>query len=412
MSYHAIFAILVCITALASFINDRYLRLPKTIALIIISIMISILVSFTNDYFFVSAIPLIKIVSSVDFKTTVLDVMLGYLLFASALHINSIDLKKVLIPVCYLATFGVLISTFFTGIVLWKLSHLINFPLNLSECIIFGALISPTDPIAVIATFKSIPNTPSTLKMRISGEALFNDAVGILVLVILAQIFYGNSDVTAANITIKLLHEALGGILWGISIGVLASLILSRTENSEVTTLTTIAVASAGYILAEHLGVSGAITMVVAGLVVGNYCKQQRFSEITIATVNRFWQLVDEILNAFMFVLIGLEIITIKLTMAAFIIGAAALIIIFISRMVVVILPQAVISLLTLRKKPVKYKESILMAWGGIRGGISVALAIGMPYVPESTVAITYVVVIASILIQGSTFKWIIHKLM
>lgn len=411
MSFHELFATLVVVTALASYINERFLKLPKTIALTIISVIIAVIVSsISNSYpHFVG--PVYQMVKSVDFKTTVLDVMLGYLLFASGLHVNSIELRKEITPVIYLASLGVVISTFLTGYMLFYISKFFGANFGLGECLIFGALISPTDAIAVLGTFKAIKNPPQRLRMLITGEGLFNDAGAILMLVILSQVVYENVHLTVGHVVESLFMETGGGILMGIAVGVIASFFIKRSKSPEVATMITIAASSCGYVLANRLHVSGVITMVVAGLIIGGYAKKDHFRKDTTLVLNNFWELIDEILNAFLFVLIGLAMINIKIDHADIMIGAVAIIIVFVARLISIWAPDLLLSTFMRRQSSFSTSKSTLMAWGGIRGGLSIALALSIEGLPDSLVAITYVVVLSSILIQGGTFKWAIAKL-
>jgi len=413
MSYHELFATLVALTAIAGVINDRFLKLPKTIALTIISILIAIGITTVSHNLPSHVGPVYHLVKSVDFKYAVLNVMLGYLLFASGLHMNSIELKKEITPVVYLASLGVVISTFITGYMLYYLGHLLHLPLNLGECLIFGAIISPTDAIAVLGTFKSLKNPPQRLKTLITGEGLFNDAGAILMLVILTQVIYEGVHLTVISIAEKLIVEAGGGILWGVVVAYVASFLLKRAKSPEVATLITIAASSCGYISADHFHFSGAITMVVAGLIIGGLGKREKFCPDNILVINNFWELIDEILNGFLFVLIGLAMINIQVDHGAIFLGLICVIIVFISRLLSIWLPDLMLSNIFFRKRGMTFSisKSTLMAWGGIRGGLSIALALSIDQFPDGLVAITYVVVICSILIQGGTFKWAIGKL-
>lgn len=408
MSYHQLFATLVLIAALASYINDRFLNLPKTIALTIISITIALMVTLSSSLPHHYAGPVYTLIKSVDFKATVLDVMLGYLLFASGLHVNSIDLRREIIPVIYLASIGVVIATFLTGYMLFYFAKLFHMQFNLGECLIFGALISPTDAIAVLGAFKALKNPPLRLKTLITGEGLFNDAAAILMLVILSQVVYDKVHLTFGEILQRLIRETGGGILWGILIGMLASWFLKRARSPEVATLISIAAASCGYVLANAMHISGVITMVVAGLIIGGYSKKDRFSTTTTLVLNNFWELIDEILNAFLFVLIGLAMLNIDIDHAAIILGLVCILIVFIARLLSIWLPDFIFAAV-LRRKP-NFSQSTLLAWGGIRGGLSIALALSIDDFPDNMVAITYVVVLSSILIQGGSFKWAIAK--
>lgn len=411
MHFHELFATLVLVTALASYINDRFLKLPKTIALTIISVVVAICVSFITRNYPHSVQPVYEMVKSVDFKTAVLDVMLGYLLFASGLHVNSIDLKKEIAPVIYLASLGVVISTFLTGYMLFYIGHFFGIPFSLGECLIFGALISPTDAIAVLGTFKSIPNPPQRLKTLITGEGLFNDAGAILMLVILSQVVYENVHLTVGHVVESLMMETGGGIILGIIVGVVCSHLLKKARSPEVATLLSIAASSCGYVIANRIHVSGVITMVVAGLIIGGYAKKDHFRKETTLVLNNFWELIDEILNAFLFVLIGLAMINIEINHSAIMIGLVMIIVVFIARLMSIWAPDFILGSILRRRSNFSCKKSTLLAWGGIRGGLSIALALSIENFPDSLVAITYVVVLASILLQGGSFKWAISKL-
>lgn len=410
MSFHELFATLVLVTAFASYINDRILKLPKTIALTIISIIIALSASMITHKYPHLAGPVYEMVKSVDFKTTVLDVMLGYLLFASGLHVNSIELKKEITPVVYLASLGVVISTFLTGYMLFYVGHFFGIPFSIGECLIFGALISPTDAIAVLGAFKAIPNPPQRLKTLITGEGLFNDAGAILMLVILSQVVYENVHLTVGHVVESLVMETGGGIVLGIVVGIVCSRLLKKAKSPEVAALLSIAASSCGYVIANRIHVSGVITMVVAGLIIGGYAKKDHFRKETTLVLNNFWELIDEILNAFLFVLIGLAMINIEITHSAIMIGLVMIIVVFITRLISIWAPDFVLGTVLRRQSSFSCKKSTLLAWGGIRGGLSIALALSIENFPDSLVAITYVVVLASILLQGGTFKWAISK--
>ena len=411
MTYHELFATLVGLTAFASYLNDRYLKLPKTIALTIISIFIAVGTSLVSSSLPHYVGPVYQLVKSVDFKTAVLDVMLGYLLFASGLHVNSIELKKEITPVIYLASLGVIISTFLTGYMLYYVAGLFEIRFTLGECLIFGALISPTDAIAVLGTFKSIKNPPIRLKTLITGEGLFNDAGAILMLVILSQVVYENVHLTVGHVAESLLVETGGGILWGVLVGMFTSWFIKRSRSPEVATMISIAASSCGYVIANHLHVSWVFTMVVAGLIIGGYSKKAHFSEESTLVLNNFWELIDEILNGFLFVLIGLAMLNIHVDNSAITIGLVCIIIVFVARLLSILVPDFILGQILRRRASFSLSKSTLLAWGGIRGGLSIALALSIDGFPDGLVAITYVVVLSSILIQGGTFKWAIGKL-
>lgn len=406
---------LVCITAISAYLNNRYFKLPKTIALTIISVLISIIVTQLIKLYPNIILPIHTLLSSVNFRITVLEVMLGYLLFAGALHINSIELRKNVLSVIYLASIGVIISTVLTGCILYYFSNIFNFNLSLADCLIFGAIISPTDPIAVMSFFRNTKKSLTHIKVKIIGEALFNDAVSILLLVILVGVLYNKdyANFSIDNISLNLAQEVFGGIIWGVFLGYTSSYFLSKTNDNEASILITIAVASAGYVIASYLHISGPITMVISGLLIGSYSKKQKFSIKTTESLNQFWSLVDGILNAFLFVLLGLELLTININLSSFFISMVGLVVIFIARFISILIPN--IFKFKHVTKPnnflIMWKENFILWWGGVRGAISIALALATPGLPPYLIGITYLIVIMSILLQGSTLKFIMDKL-
>lgn len=412
MSYHSIFSVIVLVTALAAFVNEYYFKLPKTIALTVMSLTLSIIVTnllrLNADW----ALSIHTILSSVDFRTTVLDVMLGYLLFASSLRINVLNLKRHLASIIYLASIGVITSTLFTGFLLWIISRTLDIPLTLPDCLIFGALLSPTDPIAVSSVFQTTHNVPEETKTKITGESLFNDAAGILVLVILVRIFYLNHNhLTFNSISILVIKEALGGIVWGLIVGYITAQFLAKSKDQEVSILITIAASSCGYVLANAIHLSGPITMVIAGLVVGNYSRTQKICKKTHEHLDNFWSLVDDLLNALLFVLIGLEMLTISIHYSTIVMGIIGIIVVMLARFGSILLPNTIYVLCNHKTHRYNWPEISMLCWGGIRGAISIALAIAIPGLPSQLIAITYFIVIFSILIQGSSFKWLVDKL-
>lgn len=415
MGYQILFSMLVIISALASFINSKYLKLPKSIGLtlttLLISLVVLILLKIFPDWF----LPVKDLLSGVDFKDIVLNTMLSYLLFAGSLHVNSIDLKQEFLPILKLASLGVVISTLITAILVHYISILLNFPISFPMCLVFGALISPTDPIAVLAVFKTTKSISQSTKTKIIGEALFNDAAGILLFIVLLGIVYSHDSVSLFSLSTTLIQQAVGGLLLGFILGKFVSFFLRMIDDKEVAILFTLALSSSGFILASALDVSQAITMVIAGLVIGHDMKTKNFAKKTIVSLDSFWELIDEVLNSFLFVLIGLEMLTIDFNIKLICIGILSFIAIFIARYISV--SSILINCITffynknLSKKDY-WKESLLMSWGGIRGGISIALALMIPENnSNSLITLTYVVVILSIILQGSSFKWIVTKL-
>ena len=349
------------------------------------------------------------LLGAIDFKETVLNVMLGYLLFAGALHVNAIDLRKHFYPIVYLASFGVITSTILSGLFVWWISILINYPIPLPYCFLFGALISPTDPIAVLAVFKTTKSVPKKIKMRITGEALFNDAAGILIFVLLMSVFVHHTGTSTSGITYHLIQEGLGGIIVGWILGAGVSILLKNVDDKEVAILVTLAISSAGFVISQQLGVSAPMAMVIAGLTIGSNMKKGKFTQRTIVALDSFWELIDEVLNAFLFVLIGLEMLTIDFHFIIILAGFLSFIAIFLTRFISVSIPTL---FLDIKLRKFYWRENLLMSWGGIRGGISIALALSIPSNgADPIISLTYVVVIISIIGQGASFRWLVEKL-
>ena len=412
MSEFFLFSLLAVAAALMSYINTKFLKLPKAVGLTILSITFTALCAF----FLSSTNLLVVALSSFDFKKAVLDGMLSFLLFASALHFNILDLKREIKAIFGLASIGLILSTFITATLLYGFCSLVNFNISYGYCLVFGALISPTDPIAVISTLSGNKNVPLNLKTRVVGESLFNDATGIVLFVVLSNIIFFGSGGDFGNlshnnyawmITKHILIEAGGGIVLGYIFAECAAMFLKTNKDPETSIFVTLGVASMGYVIASSLHVSGPIAMVVAGLFIGHDLSDiKKSSPEQVEKIDNFWTVVDNILNSFLFILIGLEVTSIPFNHAAFWIGSAGLVIIIFSRFISSMLPITIID-----KKLTKSsaQDNILLAWSGIRGGISLALALSLPNSANVIVSITYVVVILSIIVQGPTLSILIN---
>lgn len=411
MKYYDLFALLVFLTALISFINEAYFKQIKTIGLVITSCIIASSLAFLNNMSDEISIPITEFINNIDFKSTLLDSLLGYLIFAGSLHINAGELRKYTGSVIYLASIGVVISTAITGALLYGLFQLFHISIPIGECFVFGALISPTDAIAVLAIFKNVRNTPNRLKVIITGESLFNDAVGIVLLSILSNFVFFNVPLDFNHIVEAVIVEVGGAILLGCVFGGITTYAIRRSKSADVVVLLTLATSSCGYIIAQKLHVSGVITMVIAGLIIG-YNKTSNLShQNNIHVLKNFWELIDELLNAILFVLIGLIIVTTKIDHQVILIGMYCVLVILFARFISIILPNSILIKFK-RSVQFSFRESLLMTWGGMRGGISIALALSVPHLHSDLIAITYVVVISSILLQGATFKKVAQLLL
>jgi CPA1 family monovalent cation:H+ antiporter len=299
---------LITITAIASYINYRYIRLPKSIGLTLFSLLLSLVVMTIISVGGEWLMPIRNLLGGVNFNATVMNGLLSFLLFAGALHINSIELSKHKVTVSVLATVSVFLSCAGVGFALWWIaSHFFGLHIDLIYYLLFGALISPTDPIAVLNAMKGT-NTPEKVRIKITGESLFNDAVGIVMFVVMLEFIGGkHQDLSLPSTVLLLAQQGLGGLLFGYLLGVFASYFLRRANNDEVAILMTLSLVTAGYSLATLIQVSGPVSMVVAGLVVGNQCRKPTFSQHTVQRLDLFWSLLDDVLNSFLFILIGLE---------------------------------------------------------------------------------------------------------
>lgn len=404
MSLFNILAALLTLSAIFSYLNYRYLRLPSTVGLMLIALLMSFGLMALSGF----GVPLEKdaavLLRSIDFDETLLHGMLSFLLFAGALHININDLAQEKWIITLLATGGTLTSTFVVGFLTRLALDLLGLPLPLGYCLLFGALISPTDPIAVLSILKKA-GTPKPLEVKIAGESLFNDGLGIVAFLVLLGIASGGEEITLQGVLALLLREAVGGGLFGLGAGLLAYWMLKNVDSYEVEVLITLALVGGGYALADALHLSGPIAIVVAGLLIGNHGRLFAMSETSRQHLDTFWELIDDVLNAVLFVLIGLEVLVLQFTIHTLLAGLVAVPIVLLARLVSVGLPVTFMR----RFREFSPNVVVIMTWGGLRGGISVALALSLPPIParELILPITYSVVVFSILVQGLTIGWL-----
>jgi CPA1 family monovalent cation:H+ antiporter len=404
-----IISILIVLSALFSYLNYRYIKLPSTIGIMLISLVLSLSLVILGHFglFGKNVEEVNTLINSIDFSDVLLKGMLAFLLFAGALHVNINDLFEKIWEIGILSTLGVVLSTLIIGTVIYYISPLINLRLDYIYCLLFGALISPTDPIAVMGIIKR-SGLSKSLSTKIAGESLFNDGVGVVVFLVILEVITGGHEVTAANVGILFAKETVGGILVGFALGLLGYYMLNNVDNYNVEILITLALALGGYSLALAMHTSGPLAIVFAGLLIGNYGRKFAMSEKTRVNLDTFWELVDEILNAVLFVLIGLEVLVITLTNRSLLASVLAIPIAVLARFVSVGIP---VSLLRFFRQISPHAIKIL-TWGGLRGGISVALALSVPrgYERDMIVTMTYAVVVFSILVQGLTLKFFIKK--
>lgn len=402
-------ALLVTLAALFGYLNYRFVRLPNTIGIMIISLVMSLVLlllgklGWTELIFYTN-----KVLRSIDFHEALMKGMLSFLLFAGALHVNLSDLRQQTGIITMLATVGVVISTAMVGGLTWLVLHALNIDLPIIYCLLFGALISPTDPIAVMGILKRA-RVPKSLETKISGESLFNDGMGVVVFLVLFGLATEGSTLSSASISVLLLQEIVGGIIFGLALGAAVYYLLKDVDNYQVEIMLTLALVMGGYAVAHALHLSGPLAVVAAGLFIGNHGRLFAMSEKTRAHLDTFWELIDEILNAVLFVLIGLEVLLLAIRIEYFLAALAIIPLVLLSRYVSVGLPILIMS----RFRRFTPGVVQVMTWGGLRGGISVALALSLPFSTERDIilAITYAVVIFSIIIQGLTISRMVDEI-
>ena len=391
-----------------SYLNYRYFKLPATIGVMLIALLVSAGLIGAGHF-----APWIRegaesLLKQIDFDKALMQGMLSFLLFAGALHINLDDLNKQRGVIAPLAIAGVVISMFVFGTLIhWALGWL-GFELGYAWCLLFGALISPTDPVAVIGILKDA-KVPHSLEVEIAGESLFNDGIGVVAFIVLREIAVADQHASVAHIGLLFFEQAVGGAVFGFVIGWITYRLLKSVDNYRLELMLTLALVMGGYALASVIGVSGPIAIVVAGLLIGNHGRRFAMSDTTRKHLDAFWEFLDEILNALLFMLIGLEILVLTFTRELFFAGLLAIPAILLARWVSVALPVTVMR----RWRKFTVGTVTIMTWGGLRGGISVALALSLPagHEREIVLVVTYIVVIFSILVQGLTLKRIVRAL-
>ncbi len=409
MDVFLVITVLVVLSAIFGYINVRFLKLPNTIGLMTITILFTLVVfgiSFYDDTLLEKEK---HFISQINFETVLLDVMLSFLLFAGALHTSFQQLKVQRKPILAFATFGTLLSTFIVGVFVYYLMCFLNLNVDFIYCLLFGALISPTDPIAVLGILKKA-NAPKILETKIVGESLFNDGVGVVIFLTIYQIAKGGSEITFGHVAEMFLVEVIGGIALGLLLGWVTYRLLKSIDDYDTEVIITIAVVMGGTVLAQKLHLSAPLAMVTAGLMVGNdTVRNTAMSEITEQYVDKFWELVDVLLNTILFVMIGMEILVLTFEGDYILAGVLAIPLLLFARFLSLMLPIKVYA----KKLDFVPNTNLIMTWGGLRGGISIALALSLTQDMHRDLflVVTYIIVVFSIIGQGLTVSKLIKKL-
>lgn len=399
MHLYEILSLLVVLCAAFGYLNHRFIRWPPTIGIMVLSLATSVALLLTARLYPPFHDFSIRLIGSVDFHTLLMRVMLGFLLFAGGFHLNAQRLAQQKWPILVLATAGTILSTLLVGGAFYLLFSLFGISVPFIICLLFGSLISPTDPIAVLAILKRA-GIPQSLELKIAGESLFNDGVAVVLFTSLLDVAASGSGFEIGAVSWLFVKEAFGGALLGAALGWTGYLILNSIDDYKVETLVTLAIVMGGYLLADRLHISGPIAMVIAGIITGNTGKQATIDHAR-DYLGHFWILVDEILNGVLFLLVGFEMLVIGKSGTVLLIGAIGIAVVLLARWISVALP-----VLGMRRwLPFERHAIALLTWGGLRGGLSVAMALSLPEAMyrDTFVTITYVIVVFSIIVQGLT---------
>lgn len=406
MNVHTALIFLISLSALFAYINHRFIKLPFVIGLFIQSTILSVLIISAKFWIDIPFEEIKIAISNAHIDKVILNVLLGFLLFAGSLHTDWKNIKQQIKPIATFALVGVLLSTLIIATIFYFVSHLLKVDIDFIYCLLFGALISPTDPIAVLGILTKA-NVPKKIETTIVGESLFNDGVGVVVFIALLETL-NTGSFNFSHFGILFLQEAFGGILIGLLLGYILHLLLKSIDHYETEVLLTLAFVMGGYAVSNYFHISGALAMVVMGLITGNYRQDIAMSDTTQEYVHKFWELLDVILNALLFILIAFVIIVIDFKTEYILLGFVSIFIVLLSRIIIVYLP-----IMTLKKfLQLDTKDAKIITWGGLRGGLSLALVLSLPDSETKNILLitTYFCVLFSIIIQGLTIEKLAKK--
>lgn len=409
MDLFILFSVLVTMAALFSYLNVRFFGLPSGISLMLMGVLVALGIISLSQISTGFASMVRSELALINFSEFLLGILLSFLLFAGSLHVNLDDLKSSARSIIAFATLGTAISTFLIGGALYYVMDFFGHPFSLMVSLLFGALISPTDPIAVMGILKKA-DLPKTIQINIIGESLFNDGIGVVIFATLLKMSsVGTGHFGAADIALLFLQEAVGGIIAGWLIGFAGYRLMKSIDHFQTEILISLAMVMGGYTLCHFLHVSGPLAMVIAGIMTGNRGVQRAMSDTTKDYLGKFWEVTDEILNAILFMLIGLEMVVINFQFHYIWIGLITALLLVLSRFVSLYVPSAALGF----RKGLGENTLAIMTWGGLRGGISLALALSLPAgaFKDVIVSVTFVIVLFSILVQGLTIERLIRHL-
>lgn len=404
MELYYTFSVLIVLASFFAYLNVRFLKLPGTIGIMIIAMLVSVAIRLLGDeYFPETTKEFFLLIQEFDFTEILMGAMLNFLLFAGALHINISDLRDHKWPILTYASVSVVLSALIIAVLFYTVAPMLGLEIPFIYCLLFGTLISPTDPIVVLGILKEA-KVPKMIETKITGESLFNDGVAVVMFaVVLKMATDVNFDATFGSIAKLFLLEAGGGILLGALLGFTASNVMKKIDDYKVSVLITLSIVMGGFLIAKELHFSSPLAMVIAGLIIGNFGKSVAMSETTRDYLSKFWELIDEILNAILFLFIGFELLMLPDLQEQLLLGVVAIFICLLARTLAIFIPASTI----LRKNTYSKGSLTTMVWGGIRGGVSIALVMSIPNsvgeIKDVLLEVTYIVVLFSIVVQGLT---------
>lgn len=400
MSLYFVLTILISVSAIFAYINHRYLKMPFVIGLFFLSTILAIFFIVSKFWLSEPIAELKGLMAATNVSDFILDILLGFLLFAGALHTDWARLKVEFKKVTFFALVGVTLSTFIIAGLFYLLCTAFSFDINFIYCLIFGALISPTDPIAVLGIMRQA-GVPKKIETLIIGESLFNDGIGVVIFLALLKTATSVNGFSVGDFSILFIQEAVGGVVFGLAVGWLLHRLIRKIDHYETEVFLSLAFVMAGYGIANYFHLSGPLAMVVMGLLMGNYKSETTMSDVTHEYMLKFWELMELVLNGILFTVIALLIAVINFTAKEILIGIVSIFILLVARIIIVFLPK----LLFPRLLDFTNKEAKIIVWGGLRGGLSIALVLALPEseIKNLLLVTTYICVVFSILVQGLT---------